>query len=61
MTEMEEKVRRLFDEYGRTSNDALKDAASVNVSGVAAFFAAYFVGSTPQAVFGGANDAASGT
>nr|WP_250809780.1 hypothetical protein [Neorhizobium tomejilense] len=58
MTEIEEKVRRLFDEYGRTSNDALKDAASVDVSGVAAFFAPYFVGSTPQAVFGGANDAA---
>ncbi|WP_162894783.1 hypothetical protein [Rhizobium terrae] len=58
MTELEAKVRRLFDEYGRTSNDALKDDAMVHVSQIASFFAAYFVGSTPKAVFGGPNDAA---
>jgi len=56
MMELESKVRQLFDEYGRISNDALKDETSVHATLVASFFAAYFVGSTPKAVFGGPND-----
>ena len=55
MTELEAKVRELFSEYGRVSNDALKNP-SVDVDRVAAFFAPYFVGSAPQGVMGGAND-----
>ncbi len=56
MTELEAKVRRLFDEYGRVSNDALRDETAVRATLVASFFAPYFVGSTPKAVFGGPND-----
>lgn len=56
MTELEAKVRALFDDYGRISNNALKDPKMVDVDAVAAFFAPYFVGSAPQAVIGGAND-----
>lgn len=56
MTGLETKVRELFDDYGRISNDALKDPSSVDIDGITAFFAAYVVGSTPHMVFGGAND-----
>ncbi|MCC2611431.1 hypothetical protein ABK249_05645 [Neorhizobium sp. Rsf11] len=56
MTDLETTVRELFNDYGRISNDALKDASLVDIDGMTAFFAAYFVGSTPQAVFGGPND-----
>ena len=57
MIEIEARIRDFFDDYGRTSNDALQDPPVVDVEKTAAFFADYFVGSTPQAVFGGANDA----
>ncbi|TCV74757.1 hypothetical protein EDE05_1308 [Neorhizobium sp. R1-B] len=56
MTELEVKVRELFNDYGRVSNEALADPTSVDVGRVAAFFAPYFVGSAPQGVMGGAND-----
>ena len=55
MTELEVKVRELFNDYGRVSNDALRDPQSVDADKVMSFFAAYFVGSTPKAVFGGPN------
>lgn len=57
MTEMEARIRDFFDDHGRTSNDASQDPPVVDVEQTAAFFADHFVGSTPQAVFGGANDA----
>ncbi|MFB9952808.1 hypothetical protein ACFFP0_28515 [Rhizobium puerariae] len=56
MTQLEDRVRALFDDYGRISSEALGDPPSVDTGKVASFFAAYFVGSTPQAVIGGAND-----
>ncbi|MGK9054740.1 hypothetical protein [Neorhizobium petrolearium] len=56
MTDLETTVREFFNDYGRISNDALKDESLVDIDRITAFFAAYFVGSTPQAVFGGAND-----
>lgn len=57
MTEMETRIRDFFDDYGRTSNDGLQDPPTIDAEKTADFFAAYFVGSTPQAVFGSANDA----
>lgn len=56
MTDLETAVRELFNDYGRISNDALEDPSSVDIDRVVAFFAAYFVGSTPHGVLGGAND-----
>jgi hypothetical protein len=56
MNPLETKVRRLFDHYGRRSDDALQDPPIEDSGGHAAAFAEYFVGSSPQGVFGGPND-----
>ena len=56
MTPLETKVRGLFDAYGKRADNALRDPPIEDVDGLVASFAAYFVGSSPRGVMGGAND-----
>ena len=56
MSPLETKVRALFDAYGKHADDALRDPPVEDIDGLAASFAAYFVGSSPRGVLGGAND-----
>lgn len=58
MTDLETKVKKLFEAYGRHSDEALQDPPVVDTETVVRSFAPYVVGSNPQGVFGGANDAA---
>ncbi len=57
MSPLETKVRALFAGYGQRSDDALQDPPKLDVDGMVGSFADYFVGSSPQGVMGGANDA----
>jgi hypothetical protein len=50
-------LKRFFEAYGKRSNDALKDPPREDVDGMVASFAPYVVGSGPQGVMGGANNA----
>ena len=56
MSPLETKVRALFDAYGKHADDALRDPPVEDIDGFVASFAAYFVGSSPKGVMGGAND-----
>jgi hypothetical protein len=56
MTPLETKVRALFDAYGKHADDALHDPPVEDIDGFVQSFAAYFVGSSPRGVMGGAND-----
>jgi hypothetical protein len=59
MSDLERKVRGLFDAYGKISDDAVKDPpGDDDVATLAASFAPYVVGSSPMGVFGAANDEA---
>ncbi|HEY9012251.1 MAG TPA: hypothetical protein VIN06_14655 [Devosia sp.] len=48
-------IEAFFEDYARRSNDALQNPPREDIDGIVASFAAYFVGSNPRGVFGGAN------
>jgi len=52
----ETRARALFEEYGRRSNEALRDPAPADFVTLAGFFAGHFIGASPQGVMGGAKD-----
>ena len=56
MSELQIKVRTLFDAYGYCSDAALHNPPTEDIDGVVASFAPFFVESSPRGVFGGAND-----
>jgi hypothetical protein len=56
MLSLENKVRALFDAYGKRADNALQDPPIEDVEGLVNSFAGYFVGSSPKGVAGGAND-----
>ena len=55
MQDHEPAIRRFFEAYQGRMNAALQQPPVVDVPGVAAAFARYFVGSNPTQVFGGRN------
>lgn len=57
MSPLETKVRALFDAYGQRADNALQNPPREDIDGMVSSFAAYFVGSSPKGVLGGANDA----
>jgi hypothetical protein len=50
---MEQTIREFFDAYARRFNDSLRAGGRVDVQGVLASFAEYFVESSPAGVHGG--------
>ena len=51
----EPAIRRFFEAYQTRMNDALTDPPVIDVSGLVAAFAKYFVGTDPRTVSGGKN------
>lgn len=51
---LEARARALFEDYGRLSNEALRDPQRADTGRLADAFAAYFVGANPLGVMGGA-------
>ena len=53
---LEALARALFEDYGRVSNEALRDPQRADTGRLADAFAAYFVGANPSGVMGAARD-----
>jgi len=56
MDTIEAKARALLRDYGRRSDEALRDPARADVDALADVFAGHFVGANPNGVMGGARD-----
>lgn len=57
MHPLETKTRKLFSDYGRRSNDAVRAAGTIDAEAIAKVFADHFVGASPLGVSGAAHDA----
>lgn len=50
------RARRLFEDYSRRSNEALREPGSAVIEALVEVFAGYFVGASPLGVMGGAKN-----